>query len=138
MTDIYETADALAVVMEIEAGPKGGPRMIAERFNSPGSAKPRGRLPSDTALPRNDCSLASDRLEASPSRSTLYDGDEKSRVRYHRRHYRLMIRPAEHATELPRQTFDREPRFSNRLAHATTRWHASGTRQLPRRAMAKP
>jgi hypothetical protein len=29
MTDIYETADALAVVMEIEAGPKGGPRMIA-------------------------------------------------------------------------------------------------------------
>jgi hypothetical protein len=69
MTDIYETADAFAVVMEIEAGPKGGPRMIAERFNFPGSAKPRGRLPSDTALPRNDCSLASDRLEASPSQS---------------------------------------------------------------------
>jgi hypothetical protein len=70
MTDIYETANALAVVKEIEAGPKGGPPDDRRAgFNFPCSAKPRGRLPSDTALPQNDCSLASDRLEASPSRS---------------------------------------------------------------------
>jgi hypothetical protein len=42
-TDIYETANAWAVVMEIEAGPKGGPPDDRRAgFNFPGFAKPRG------------------------------------------------------------------------------------------------